>query len=794
MRLICYLQAVFIIISLHGVCHGAYSEAVTRSSLSDPADNKPWGEVQKHGLPLGFYLNRQNFEEIRTWYAQGIGEAGKFHYKNPRRHWKPVADSLLKIDLENRSYKSPPGIWHLSACAFAFALTGDRDCGEAARKMLLYLANQTSWTLQGSLAPAEEGFIVRQVVICYDLIYPMLEKQDREQIAQAVEKNGLVPLRKYLIDRGNWTLSYAAYNGNPGYLQHSNQGAMYLGALYLGERLLYQHTGDPVHKNDYIKAARATQVLLENYFPADGSISAAPGYYLLTLAVLSDLIVPMAQSLELRVDEFLPPGARNPFLFSLYLRSNASQVKNADKYPLIVPFGDSSYNYLIYDPVRKSSSWGTYYALAVWSAYISDPQLLWMYNQFAGMPYEYMESASSLVSHYYRAIVAKSILPAEPSISNERLFDNAGLFVWRDGFKQGDKMFALWKRAYKEGDHLHNTQNNIMLEAFGERYLTDRGVNYAKEKELGLTLSYNHNSVTIDRENNRDGFTRTEIVPYLVSEHLNYARSDASYRDQAPFIQKDPWRKWHIGAVSEKSDNAVRSVLFVKPDYYVVFDSLHNIKPASVQCNFISAAPLTINDRWITYRGKISTMEQYTASPEKMAFQTRNMVDSRNEPVWGLSIETDRAVNEASFLNLFFPLRNGALKPDIRRESNETGTKLIVIRSSSKELVIQKKYSAPFASIGGFRSDAEITILLYRNGTFFGGGMFNGTFIERDNKKIVSTDSKSSLIFYILPDNVYGTAQSEEGTRVTFSLWNKPILLTLSGTDGKGYSSFASFR
>lgn len=790
--------AAFAVICFLVTCGSAHSETIMQRSLHisrpDFSDVAPWGEVQKAGLPLGLYLNRNNIEDIRKWYSRGIGEASKFHFTNPHLYLKPIDDSLLKIDLENTSYNRPSGMWQLSTCAFAYALTGDRDCGQAARKMLLYLANQKSWALRGSIAPFEESFVVKRMAICYDLIYTMLSKEDRELIANAVENKGLQPIREYVVGKGHWTLRPLPYNGNPGYLQHSNQAATYLGAYYLGARLLYDHTGKPDYKNEYIKAARATQTLLENYFPPDGSVTAAPGYYLLTLEELCDVIVPMAQTLGLRVDDFLPAGAHNPFLFSLYLRSNAALIKDVTRYPLIVPFGDSSYSYLIYDPVKKDSVGARYWALAVWSAYVADPNLLWMYKQFADVPFEFGESASSLVSHYYRSVISKAVQPAEPYIPHERLFENAGLFVWRDGFMKGDKMFALWKRVYKEGDHLHNDQNNIMLEAFGERYLTDRGVDYAKDKELGLSLSFNHNAITIDRENNLDGPTRMEILPYLVSEHLNYAESDASYRDSAPFIRKDPWRTSHLGAVSQKSDHAVRAVLYVKPDYYIVFDSLHTIKPASAQCNFISAAPVQINGRWITYQGKDSRMEQYAASPEKIGAQTRNMVDSEAEQVWGVSIETDKPVQDVSFLNLFFPLRSKSAKPAIERDSNETGTRLVIDRKSSRELILQKNRSASVASIGDSKSDAEIAILMYKNNNFVGGGMFNGTFVEVDGKKIVSTDNKSFIIFYALSNDVYGTAQTEEGTRVTFYLWDKPILLTLSNTDGKGYSSFASFR
>ncbi|MBU4035564.1 MAG: hypothetical protein KKA35_03950, partial [Proteobacteria bacterium] len=733
-KTIFFLQVVFIITLLPLLVQNAYCVETTQSSPTDFADAEPWGSVSQDGLPLGLYLNHQNFEEIRHWYSQGGGEADKFHFNKPRQHWQPIAKSMLNLDLNNTAYKHPPGLWHLSACAFAYALTGDKECGQAVRKMLLYLANMKSWTRNDLAAPEEESFIVTRVVICYDLVYTMLSKNDREKIAQAVENNGLQPLRKFIINQGNWTLNKAQYNGNQGYLQYSNQGAMYLGALYLSARLLYQHTGNEIYKNEYVKTARATQVLLQNYFPADGSVSAAPGYYLLTLDVLSDLIVPMAQSIDMRVDEFLPVGAHNPFLFALYLRSNASPAKNAAKYPLIVPFGDSSYTYLTYDPVKQAAVGANYLALAVWSGYISDPYLLWIYNQYAVT--SDIESASSLVSHYYRSIINKNISPAKPLIPNEHLFETSGLLLWRDGFEQGDKMFALWKRGYQRGDHLHNTQNDILLEAFGERYLTNRGVNYARDKELGLSLSYNHNSITVDWKNNRDGATRKSIKPFLASQYLNYARSDASFNDDQEFIKKDPWKKEWIGAVSPDTPYAVRSVLYVKPDYYIVFDSILNKRPLSVQCNFVSGVPLNITEPWVTYNGKDSFLYQYTVISDKGAvFNKRETVDDKARKTWMLSIDTNKTVKDISFLNILFPVKAEEKRPLIDKLSNRTGTKIVVAHNKSKELIIQKNQLENIAVIGDTKTDGEIAILLYKDNQLLGAGLFGGTFLEVAGKK-----------------------------------------------------------
>jgi len=53
------------------------------SGGGEPAE---WsGTRQGDELPLGLSLNRGNIAEIKAWYAEGKGEAAKFHFKDPER-------------------------------------------------------------------------------------------------------------------------------------------------------------------------------------------------------------------------------------------------------------------------------------------------------------------------------------------------------------------------------------------------------------------------------------------------------------------------------------------------------------------------------------------------------------------------------------------------------------------------------------------------------------------------------------------------------------------------------------
>ncbi len=288
------------------------------------------------------------------------------------------------------------------------------------------------------------------------------------------------------------------------------------------------------------------------------------------------------------------------------------------------------------------------------------------------------------------------------------------------------------------------------------------------------------------------GNSRKEIYPHLTSECLNYARSDFSYNKT---VEQDAWRKLRAGAISKKSDHAVRSVIYVKPDYYILFDSVHNITPATVEANFVSECNFDVDDRLLTFRGTSSNLYMYVAAPAYFSISRRELVDDKNKGIYGLSVETGKKVEEVAILNLLFPVKEGSSMPGIKRIATKNGTYIEVSRGNFKEIIIQKTFSSQQISINNYKTNCEISILLFQKDKMVGGGFFNGTYFSFGNADMIITDKNASLIYYILPNNIYGEAQVKEGTRVKFSFWdNKPIALTLSNTDGNGYTPFCSFR
>ena len=237
----------------------------------------------------------------------------------------------------------------------------------------------------------------------------------------------------------------------------------------------------------------------------------------------------------------------------------------------------------------------------------------------------------------------------------------------------------------------------------------------------------------------------------------------------------------------------VRSVIYLKPNYYIIGDSVHNTKKGKVECNFVSACPMDVEEKYIQYRGRKSHLYQFLLSSERIDINTRQLLDDRDNFVSGVSIETASDTDQVSYLNLLYPT-DQRQPPFIKTNKDETGLSIQLISTSEDDLILQKSVQEKIVTIGDVQSDCEYIVLRKRDGNLFCIGFFQGTFLKIKDRKIIQTDKKTSLICYLLRNNVFGEAISSEETLVRFSMFNDQILLTLSETDETGYSSFASVR
>jgi hypothetical protein len=156
----------------------------------------------------------------------------------------------------------------------------------------------------------------------------------------------------------------------------------------------------------------------------------------------------------------------------------------------------------------------------------------------------------------------------QPPAELSHAFPYAGYYVMRSGWDPDARW--LWFDGGPFGyGHQHEDKLEIVVEAYGRRFLVDPG-NYTYERSKWRSYfidSPSHNVVLVDgqpqrrRGQRRESYVVKEPLPHVWVSKPEYDYAEAAY-------DKD------FGGDVKRGVSQTRAVLFVKPDFWVVLDTL----------------------------------------------------------------------------------------------------------------------------------------------------------------------------------------------------------------------------
>ena len=156
----------------------------------------------------------------------------------------------------------------------------------------------------------------------------------------------------------------------------------------------------------------------------------------------------------------------------------------------------------------------------------------------------------------------------QPPAETSHAFPYAGYYVMRSSWEPDARW--LWFDGGPFGyGHQHEDKLEIMLTAYGKRFLVDPGTyTYERSKWRSYFIdSPSHNVVLVDGQSqHRAGHPRTEYVvkeplPHVWESHATYDYVEAAFDED-------------FGGQVKRAVSHRRSVLFIKPDLWVVLDTL----------------------------------------------------------------------------------------------------------------------------------------------------------------------------------------------------------------------------
>lgn len=156
----------------------------------------------------------------------------------------------------------------------------------------------------------------------------------------------------------------------------------------------------------------------------------------------------------------------------------------------------------------------------------------------------------------------------QPPAETSHAFPYAGYYVMRSGWEPDARW--LWFDGGPFGyGHQHEDKLEIMLSAYGKRFLVDPG-NYTYERSKWRSYfidSPSHNVVLVDGQSqHRRGHPREEYVVKEPLAHVWISKPAYDYVEAA--FDED------FGGSVKRGVSQTRAVLFIKPDLWVMLDTL----------------------------------------------------------------------------------------------------------------------------------------------------------------------------------------------------------------------------
>jgi hypothetical protein len=423
-----------------------------------------------------------------------------------------------------------------------------------------------------------------------------------------------------------------------------------------------------------------------------------------------------------------------------------------------------------------------------------------------GIPPFVYHSSNPVVRWYYskfdRPSLSKFIFyddtvqPLRPSLPTSRIFNDKGNAIFRTGWAGDDIVFML--RAGPNFNHHHADQGSFLLTAFGEPLITEAGwSDYYKDPYYTtfFTQAVGHNTVLID--NNPESQTIADTPQFKALN--NYPR-----------ITNAVTSEFYDGLASELSSvyqdrlaRYVRSVVFVKPYYFVVHDDLKaNGKPAEFDLllHLPNRDRIKTGDLTAMYTGEKASLAVRSFPPTgtKLSvenghvpyhvFATRTPAETPAQPAY-LSFRTSNAMTEAQFLTALVPSRNESEAQRIINQISElAGANLKGIRvqrGDETDLVMFR--SGPAAQTirqGEWSADAATVTITQSGNNLKMFAIQSARSLRRGNQTLFSSTTTMSLAVS-LGAAIDAVCNSESQTAITLFVASRPVRVLLDGKELK---------
>ncbi|MCL5030878.1 MAG: heparinase II/III-family protein [Bacteroidetes bacterium] len=451
-------------------------------------------------------------------------------------------ESLSKVDITDLdSVYLLPTIQHyfdimvptekiLDENALIYALTGDTAAGDFARQALLIISGWKTWTHPWFTARHREtyypiGELGVRAAFCYDIVYPLMTKEERDKVSEGLLKNCIIPA----FDE--YVLQDRVPSATSNWVSNTVSGGICCALSIYGD--------NPKLGNlePYLSGLiRKLEMNIHNTLDTAGAWGEGIGYQgfafsntLPTLSAIKNVL-----NLDLSSKSLF-----NSYKYFLYNFSNPGILDVGDSHPELSTLSE----------------------FAWLSSHSNDPVFKWLYKQ---------SPRNNIFDFMFGSDKGEETSPI--SLPKSKEFPEIGAVVFRSGWSPDD--IVLNFRSGHFYNHQHFDQGSFQLNAFGETLVPEAG--YANYYNDPRYRSYyiqpvGHNTLLLDEDagSQRSG-------DYL--HFIKAANRSAKLKD---FITTDFFSE-ATGELSDVYRGKLflfeRNIIFMDQKYFVIYDRLKSSK------------------------------------------------------------------------------------------------------------------------------------------------------------------------------------------------------------------------
>lgn len=423
----------------------------------------------------------------------------------------------------------------MQTCGFVYLMTGDKEIGEYAKNTLVSVAK---WDLNGTSGWVADDrptrILTSNMGIGYDWLYDLLSASERQTVLKGMRERCI-------------------------YEEHPPAGLQ--DAPYMLETMMYASHGWG-HAQGLLLSALATvgeipesDLWIEKYLPIfigryplysieDGGWNQGMGYFLYSNENITGLLPQVVKSVGINL--FEKAWFQNYWKYFLYTMDTN----------LTMEAGDESYG------TAPNSSAKTMLEACI--AGNGSEYANWLYQKLGA------DASKSMLGFVrfadYKRIGSK--MPAD--LPRAHLFQGIGTVAMHSDLINDDSKISCYFRSsqYGSNNHAHPDQNSFVIQAYGERLAIDSGYYdyYWSAFDKGYTKkTYAHNAITYNGGKGQGYAYRNakgKIVNFLTHPDFDLVSGDAA---QA--------YNWHE-KYNQNLDKAKRSMIYIRPDTFIVIDDL----------------------------------------------------------------------------------------------------------------------------------------------------------------------------------------------------------------------------